>query len=43
MSLSGSKLSPRKKPEVTIFDMEAERRPADRIDYTTMNESKIDT
>ena len=38
---SRSKLSPQKKPEVSTFDMEAERRPADRTDYTTMNDSEI--
>lgn len=43
MSLSGSKLSRRKNPEVTIFGMEAQRRPADRTNYTTMIDSKIDT
>jgi hypothetical protein len=34
------KALPEKKPEVSTFDMEAERRPAD-TDYTTMNDSEI--
>lgn len=39
--MSVSKLSPLKKPEVTMLDMEAERRTAGRTGYTTVNNSEV--
>jgi hypothetical protein len=41
--LSGSKFSPWKQLGVNLLDMEAQRRPADGTNYTTMNGGKIDT